>query len=229
VASAVIVIIICLTGLLLNHTDDLQLGRHKLQADWLLDWYGIEAPAAKAYGLGNAQAIQLGRRVFIDGSAIPGEFDELKGTVAHDAGLYIATSTTLTLLSPEYEFIETLGPMHGLPEGIERLGLTTEDRLAVDTSAALWLADPALLNWKRHAQLPAQWSQATTPDDDQLAKAQALYRGTSLSLERFILDLHSGRIFGGAGKMLADAAAVAFILLAMTGIWMWLRTRRRKS
>ena len=44
-----------------------------------------------------------------------------------------------------------------------------------------------------------------------------------LTFERVLLDLHSGRIFGRAGPLVMDAAAVLFIALALTGFWMWLR------
>ncbi len=40
-----------------------------------------------------------------------------------------------------------------------------------------------------------------------------------------MLDLHNGRIFGGFGVFLIDAAAVLFLILAVTGVWMWARSR----
>ena len=42
-----------------------------------------------------------------------------------------------------------------------------------------------------------------------------------LPLERVLLDLHSGRIFGEAGVWLVDAAALLFLLLAGSGLWLW--------
>ncbi|MFT5351416.1 MAG: hypothetical protein ACI9MF_002239 [Gammaproteobacteria bacterium] len=53
----------------------------------------------------------------------------------------------------------------------------------------------------------------------------SLYRGKGLSLERILLDLHSGRLLGNAGVFIVDLAALFFVFLALSGSWMWLRKR----
>ena len=40
-----------------------------------------------------------------------------------------------------------------------------------------------------------------------------------------MLDLHSGRILGSWGVYLVDAAAILFMLLAITGVWLWGKRR----
>lgn len=49
--------------------------------------------------------------------------------------------------------------------------------------------------------------------------------GRWLSLERILLDVHSGRIFGHYGPWLMDGAALMLLILAATGIIGWLRGR----
>ena len=49
------------------------------------------------------------------------------------------------------------------------------------------------------------------------------YRGSGLSLERVILDLHSGRIVGQWGVYVVDGAALLFLALVITGLWMWMK------
>jgi hypothetical protein len=56
-------------------------------------------------------------------------------------------------------------------------------------------------------------------------KLMILYRGKGLPLERVILDIHSGRILGQAGVLLIDFMAILFLLLAMSGVWMWVKYR----
>ena len=51
----------------------------------------------------------------------------------------------------------------------------------------------------------------------------------SLPLERIILDLHSGRIFGRYGPLLMDISALGLIILSLSGVWIYLRTARRQS
>jgi len=54
---------------------------------------------------------------------------------------------------------------------------------------------------------------------------QTPYRGKGLPGERVILDIHSGRILGYVGVLLVDFMAILFLLLAMSGIWMWYKYR----
>jgi len=46
-----------------------------------------------------------------------------------------------------------------------------------------------------------------------------------LPMERIMLDLHSGRILGRAGVYIMDAAAIGFLVLAASGVWLWVRRR----
>ena len=48
----------------------------------------------------------------------------------------------------------------------------------------------------------------------------------SLNWQRFLLDLHAGRIAGLAGQLIMDLAALILIVLAVTGTVIWGRTRR---
>lgn len=43
----------------------------------------------------------------------------------------------------------------------------------------------------------------------------------------FLEKLHTGEIFGDAGVLLSDAAAVALLVLVISGYWLWLYPRMR--
>ena len=47
-----------------------------------------------------------------------------------------------------------------------------------------------------------------------------------MSLERLLLDLHSGRFFGSAGVLVYDVLALAIGFLAISGLILWIRGRR---
>jgi len=47
------------------------------------------------------------------------------------------------------------------------------------------------------------------------------YRGSGLSWERLLLDLHSGRLFGSVGVFIIDLAGIALLLIALSGVWVW--------
>ncbi|MBK8959481.1 MAG: PepSY domain-containing protein [Proteobacteria bacterium] len=53
-----------------------------------------------------------------------------------------------------------------------------------------------------------------------------VYRGSGVSYERVLLDVHSGRLFGRVGVWVVDAAAVCLLALALTGTWMFFKFKR---
>ena len=53
-------------------------------------------------------------------------------------------------------------------------------------------------------------------------------RGRGISLEKFILDLHTGSLFGLSGKIISDIAALAIIFLTLSGLYnLWMRKKNR--
>ena len=45
----------------------------------------------------------------------------------------------------------------------------------------------------------------------------------------FLEKLHSGEVFGGRGILLSDAAAVVIVITIITGYWLWLTPKVRRS
>jgi hypothetical protein len=47
---------------------------------------------------------------------------------------------------------------------------------------------------------------------------------------KFALDLHTGKIFGSAGRVLMSACALVLVTLSLTGLWLWAAPQwRRRS
>lgn len=64
--------------------------------------------------------------------------------------------------------------------------------------------------------------------------SEAEYSNEILTVDKVILDIHTGRFFGEFGSIVMDAAAIAFLILSGTGIYMWYRRnpnnkKRRKK
>ena len=57
---------------------------------------------------------------------------------------------------------------------------------------------------------------------------KSAWRGRGVTVERLLLDLHSGRIFSAAGPLLMDLVAVFLILLSVSGIILSKVRNRRK-
>jgi len=51
------------------------------------------------------------------------------------------------------------------------------------------------------------------------------FRGYLLTTERLFQDLHSGRLFGPGGVWLVNLSSLLLIVLSITGLWIWWRSR----
>ena len=91
IAAGVFVLLLAVTGLMINHTESLELDERYAKADWLLNWYGIAPPAdAVSYRLGEHWVSQLGNRLYLDGEEIPGSYGRLLGVAGTRQLLVIA-------------------------------------------------------------------------------------------------------------------------------------------
>lgn len=220
--AAAFVLLLSVTGILLNHSSELALGSRFVRTAWLLDWYGIEAPhAPRAYAVGNRWISQIGARVYFDANDL-GDFGALVGAVALPNAIAVAAGGKIILLTHTGEKIEILGGEHGVPAGMRALG-RSGDALAVHAAHGLYRADADLTRWHERGDKNVVWATPGTPPAALQAQLIAAYRGQGLSVERVLRDLHSGRVLGRFGYWLMDLAALALVLLAATGLWLWMR------
>jgi hypothetical protein len=111
---------------------------------------------------------------------------------------------------------------------VDSIGSDTNGAVVVKSGSRTWVADSDLLNWvERHGSLAAiQWS---SPIGEPASVRQAIvrhYNGGGLSLERLLLDIHSGRIFGRFGVLIYDLLALVLGFSAVSGLVLWWRTRK---
>jgi hypothetical protein len=228
ISTALFVIVLTVTGLVLNHTDELQLDSSYIQSDLLLDWYGIDASLElTSYTSGPVSVTAVNDRVFWGDEPLSHVSAPLTGLLVYRELVVIAAGGVLGLYTIDGELIEKLEHVAGVPADILAIGKTAQGLLAVKTAQGIYLTDDGMLEWGKADKPEVLWS-VTSPVPGALKEAlQAAYRGTGLPVERVLLDLHSGRILGRAGVYLVDAAAILFLLLAVSGVWLW--TRRRAS
>lgn len=228
-AVALFVILLSVTGIVLNHTGALKLDHRFVQSTLLLDWYGIEAPAtAIRYRVGEKSIALLDTQLSIDTKQLDGEITSLTGSLMQNDMLIVGEQDGLLLLTPEGQLIERLGRNEGVPQNIERLGITSEGQLVVVTATGLYSVDANYMKWidwsgDREA---IAWSLPSQLEDAELAALQTRFRGQILPWERVILDLHSGRFFGEWGPWLMDAAALLMLFLAGSGVFIWWKRQR---
>lgn len=222
-AAAVLVVLLAVTGFALNHTEKLGLGERPVAADWLLDWYGL-APGGEpvSYALDGGRWITwLEGRLFLGDRMIASDAGELKGAAAAPGAIVLAEGGGLRVLAEDGATIEIVPP-YALPGPVQALAPGS----VFATSAGTFRYDIESGRAEPFAG-EAEWTQPADPPREVTDAVLAAYRGEGLSLERVLLDLHSGRLFGRIGPLVMDAAAVLLLVLTVTGIVIWMKNRRQ--
>jgi hypothetical protein len=225
-SAALFVILLAITGLALNHTEALDMDATHVQSDLLLDWYGIHAPEKfTSFSAGNIVFSEVNQHIYQETKRLVDLSAPLLGAVTKEGFIILASRDQLTLLSSDGEVIEHLGSAAGVPAGMQSIGTAGDDRIVIRAAHGYYLTDESFLEWEETDTIEAAWSGQTPTPPELAAALRKAYRGSGLTLERIILDLHSGRILGNAGVLLVDAAAILFLILAFSGVWLWGRRR----
>ena len=226
-AVALFVIILSITGMLLNHTEGLRLDQRSVSQRWLLDVYGISAPKpSAAWQAGGQWVSQFGERLYLDQTVLPQlRQQSLKGALAFQNMIVIATKQALALYTPAAELIDTLPA-----EGVQAIGLDKHQTVIIQTRAGQYSLDNAFTQLKPLAasQKHSVFVKPASLPESLLNEISQGYIADGLPLERVILDLHSGRLVGKMGVYLMDSAALMMILLTVSGVIVWIRRTRRK-
>ena len=229
--ALVLVIILAITGIMLNHTEEFELDETYVNSSWLLNWYGIEPEDEPvSYRVKNATGSHIisawNQQLFFDEVAITHLEQDIHGAVGAEQFIVIALDNEIILLSYEGELIERISTSISF-SNIQRLGMKYK-RPVIETSEPLYyMADEHILDWDVIIDEGIEWTEEYSLSDNEHEQLLVAYRGNGLKLERVILDLHSGRIFGSYGVYLMDAAAIALLWLSLSGLWVW-SSRRRK-
>lgn len=226
-AAALFVLLLAVTGVMLNHTDALQLDKRYVRAEWLLDWYGIApASAPVSFAAGAQRVTEIDDRLYLDARAIPGRYGRLVGAARLPHVVVAAFNDALVLLTPEGDIVEIVRADEGLPAGTRAVAVD-RGTLRVLAAHGVYATDEGVTRWRPVRATAVAWARPMSLPPPLKARLVALYRGQGLSVERVLRDLHSGRLFGRFGPFAMDLAAAALLLLAATGVWLW--SRRKKN
>ena len=228
VTSALFVVLLTITGLLLQYSQALKLDTSYIQSSALVDWYGIEEPnISSAFAAGTHHLLQINNQLFFDSQPLTGSFSDLRGVIRTDYGFLVATVDQLLLLTGSGQTIEILTAEHNVPRAIERIGVSTDGGIHVQSEGQMRRFDIDELLWPVSEIGPAgaHWSTATNAPAELVEQIRAEFTTSVLSWERVLTDLHSGSFFGALGVIVVDVMAVLFLLMALSGLWIW--TRRR--
>lgn len=227
-AVAAMALLLAVTGLLLNHTEALALKHRHANAPWLLAWYGIRAPEGVFYPAGEHWLSQWGTRLFLDEREIGTSTEPLVGVVHTSHFIAVASATTLQLFTPDGRLIDRMERAAGLPADIQAIAMADGDTLLLRTAHGTFAGDTSLADW-RPATATHPWSSPAAAPALLAQRLAQHFVGAGLPLERLVLDLHSGRLFGAWGVYVVDASALLLIFNAGSGALLWWRRRRHEK
>ena len=221
---AVVILILAVTGIILNHTDDLELDKQFVKSPAILDWYGIEGPNPEpAYSISGQWITQIDDQIYFNTKPVLRIREQLIGATINDSFIVAAFPNSLIMLSTQGEVIEQIekSPIQDVASGQnEIIYIKSRDQVYFSDDGLLtWeIADQKGINWAKPASLPARLKRKL--------KLDTLYH--TLPYERVLLDIHSGRFFGRYGVYFIDLSGILLILLTISGCWIWLRHKLKR-
>lgn len=224
VIATVFLVFIVLTGIALNHEEALKLDKREISASWLIRWYGIHAAEPKlGYLLGNRYFSWEGDKWALGNKPLAGSAEQPVGAVEVGGIDYVATSSTLYVYQADGQLLDKLEksslpayPILALGKMGDSVVLQTPSAMLASTDGFIW----------RNADKSLTWSSPQTLPDD-VSRQMAVMLAPGLSVERILLDVHSGRIFGRYGPWVVDLAAIAFLALGLSGVWIYWRAAKQ--
>lgn len=222
VTSALFIFILAITGVAINHSQDLNLADIPVTQGWLLDYYGIENPGHVAqFGTRDRSLLITDNLLWLENQQI----FEAPGTLisATTVGRFVVAidSRQLYLFDRDGQLQETQNSSTGLPGDLQAMAVSAEGLLWLKTNSGYYKADEQLLDWTLVSPAaPLMWLEPQTPIDPDVMQ---MARSAHLNWQRVIVDLHSGRLFGAFTLWIWDLFAIALLLVSFSGMWIWLK------
>lgn len=238
VTSALFVLILSITGIAVNHAHTQGLDKGYIPAP-LLSLYGLKSPEVTGFNVNGVWLASTGQQLYAQGNGIDfvnvGGCERLIGAVPYVAMESLGPESTmvavcarqLILMTSKAEVIEVTPEVPATIDVLIELGSSGSEDLCCAVNARgeggeYYRFDHDAFEWHDNIvnnQEDVQVLKASPVPEvflDHLRENNAL---AGISWERFLLDLHSGRLFDLPGVLVMDLAAVFMIILALTGIW----------
>lgn len=226
IAVCIFLIHLSITGIFLNHTEELGLDEKYTSSPLILSLYNISIPnKEESFLVENHFISRFGNQVFLDEQPVLKSDDSLIGAVMLNQMFVIAFENGLVLLTEEGELIEKLSAATGLPEKIQKLGISN-NTLLLKTGNQVWESNDEGQEWRDTNLNFNEWSNEFEMPDKKTQQVESYFLGKGISLEQFFLDLHNGNIIKGFGKWFLDIIAIFLLLISISGIWIWFRKKR---
>lgn len=224
IASSVFLIIVVLSGVLINHANDLGLDKSAVEQDWLLDVYGIQAPKKVRIFDSSTPVLAISDNLlWLGEQRILEAPSTLLATTKFKQQILAIDEQHLYLFDANGNLIEKQYSGTGLPANLIKIA-ALDDAIWLQTAAGFYQSDAALIEWQAtELSQPLAWIKPL--DNVDTTHFVRLARSANLTWERVLLDLHSGRIFGSWAIWFWDFVSLILLTMLSLGIGVWLKQR----
>jgi len=237
--AAVLLINLAVTGILLNHSDDLELHKNYIETDWIVNSYGISPPKeAKCIApeIKNLRLCQLGEKLYLNSKQLIEHSSELIGLVEFDDLFYLASSQELYVFTKGFELVEKLDENSGLPLNISAMTVLDNYQdheklkvLVIKTQDKIWKLDPTNMSWHSTEIFSKMPPRLISLDESELSQLQDAYLDHQITMLKFVQDLHSFRFLPFSAKFITDLSGIVIIVLVLSGFYAWQRRTNKVS
>ncbi|MBT7408109.1 MAG: hypothetical protein HN826_00250 [Methylococcales bacterium] len=225
---SIIILFLAITGILINHSAELELNQQPIKSKWLLNWYGVKLPEIKTFRINSSFISSVNHQLYFNEKPLKISAAHLNGAILFDEFIAVSTDNSLILLTHQGEIIEQLNKTHGIPKKVLAIG-TYENLLVLRNKNNLLATDQDFLQWHQILDHNITWAQTSNLSSSIRENISQNFLSHSITLERLMQDIHSGRFFGSKGVLFMDLATLLFIILALTGVWIYLKSSRQKK
>jgi hypothetical protein len=219
--SAFVLILLTISGVMLNHTSEIGLNKKFVGQSWLLSFYGIPEPELVSFGLPTLTITGDDKgQLYRDSEPLQACRGTLVGVALYRTGFIAACEQELLFFDVDGSLTEKVSAVYGLPTPVEHLG-QCGTQLCIRTPKRLFELDVEQLSFVPLVGAKPQWSESVTLAAPVRQAIVNSSRGQGLHWEQVLLDLHSGRLFGTPGVWVVDIAALLLFFLAMSGFVLW--------
>lgn len=220
VILSIFLVLLCVTGVLLNHTDDLGLDAQFVPSIFAAQYYP-DSGNIKGMRFLDDDYYEFDGHLYVNNLEIA-RCPQLDSLVDIADQRVVLCAGELLILTLDNQFIERLDSSVGLPmnlSGLASVGavlvLISKNRhyefnldtlelsnISASTKASLIKVEPVMVEIPREMIL-----------------------NKSVTWQQLILDVHSGIVVGNLGKWLLDLVALSLCGMAVSGIALWLKRR----
>ena len=197
---ALFLVLLSATGIVLNHAMDLGLDRSHMPKRLAALFYGNSSSeviifAADARHADGNYIVWAHDQAYFNRTPIGSLTGSLIGSVRLPDELVIASSSEILLVTSDGQLIERIGPSF-LPGELSGLGVSEAERLVLLADGVLYGATDDLTGFTEIDQKVAMSGPLNYQPESLAQFLSQIDQTAAVSWQRFLSDLHTGRIFG---------------------------------